>query len=174
MLTSVLAYAADGSIAIEQAQIQSSEEGYKLSASFSFEFNRGLEDAVSHGVPIYFTTDVEMFRPRWYWLDEKAVSAKQTIRISYNVLTRQYAATIIGGLQQNYRTLEEALSLVRRPPRWVVAEIGSLAIGETYAVGVRMRLDISQLPKPFQVNAINNRDWQLSSDWKRFTHTAER
>jgi hypothetical protein len=167
-------FAAENSIDIEQARIETSEEGYKLSANFSFDLNRGLENAITSGVPIYFSTDVEMARPRWYWLDENAVSAKQTIRISYNVLTRQFTATILGGLQQNYRTLDEALSLVRRPPRWVVAEYGNLIVGETYLVAVRIRLDISHLPKPFQVDAINNRDWRLSSDWKRFSLKAER
>jgi hypothetical protein len=29
-----------------------------------------------------------------------------------------------------------------------------------------MRLDTSQLPKPFQVNALANREWNLSSDWQ--------
>jgi hypothetical protein len=32
---------------------------------------------------------------------------------------------------------------------------------------------VSQLPKPFQVNAINNSDWRFSSDWKRFTYKVE-
>jgi len=170
----VPAFAADNSIDIDRVEIQASDEGYKLLANSSFDLNRGLEDAISHGVAVYFTTDVEMTRPRWYWLDEKAVVAKQTTRISYNVLTRQYTATIVGGLQQHYKTLDEAMSLVRRPPRWVVVENGGLIVGETYMVAVRVRLDISHLPKPFQVNAINNRDWRLSSDWQRFSHRAER
>lgn len=169
-----VALAAENIIEIDRAQIQSSDEGYKLAAAFSFDLNRGLENAISSGVALYFTTDVEMGRPRWYWLDEKAVDTKQTVRISYNVLTRQYTASILGGLQQHYRTLDEALSLVRRPPRWLVAEKGDLVGGETYLVSVRVRLDVSQLPKPFQVHAINNRDWRLSSDWKRFYFTAGR
>ncbi|EGF33831.1 hypothetical protein IMCC9480_1672, partial [Oxalobacteraceae bacterium IMCC9480] len=37
----------------------------------------------------------------------------------------------------------------------------------------RMRLDVAQLAKPFQVNAINNADWRLSSDWKTFLYKAE-
>ncbi|MBL8431078.1 MAG: DUF4390 domain-containing protein, partial [Dechloromonas sp.] len=30
----------------------------------------------------------------------------------------------------------------------------------------RMRLDINQLPRPFQISAIGNRDWNLASEWK--------
>ena len=45
--------------------------------------------------------------------------------------------------------------------------------GASYQVKVRMRLDVTQLPKPFQVNAINDSDWHLSSGWKTFTYKAE-
>ena len=51
---------------------------------------------------------------------------------------------------------------------WKIADRGALRTGETYAAAVRMRLDTTQLPKPFQINAITSRDWTLESDWKRF------
>jgi hypothetical protein len=171
-LGSSSARAADG-VDIVQAHLEPSEEGYKLSATFAFDLNRGLEDVITRGVPLYFTTEVELTRPRWYWFDERALNASQTVRISYNVLTRQYHAAITGRLQQSFNTLDDALSLVRRPSRWVVAERGMLKVGETYNVAVRMRLDLAQLPKPFQIHALNNSDWRLSSDWKYFQFKAE-
>jgi hypothetical protein len=27
---------------------------------------------------------------------------------------------------------------------------------------------LAKLPKPFQINALNNRDWNITSDWVRF------
>ncbi len=160
-------------VEITSAGLESTDEGYKLAISFSFELTRGLEDAVTRGIPLYFTTDVQLTRPRWYWFDEKAISTSQTIRISYNVLTHQYHAAISGGLQQNFSSLDDALSLVRRPPRWVVADKGELKSGATYNVAVRMGLDVARLPKPFQVHALNSSDWRFTSDWKRFTYRAE-
>ena len=153
---------------IAQAQIEAGEDGYKLAARFSFELSPGLEAVIQRGVPLYFTTEVELTRPRWYWFDEKAITAVRTVRISYNVLTRRYHAASGGSLQQYFVTLDDALSLIRRPQQWLVAEKGGLKTGNTYNVALRMRLDVSQLPKPFQINALNNKDWQLSSDWKRF------
>jgi hypothetical protein len=164
--------AADG-VDITRASIESSEDGYRLSLGVSFELTRGLEDAVTRGIPLYFTTEVQLTRPRWYWFDEKAISTSQTVRISYNVLTHQYHAAISGRLQQSFSTLDDALSLVRRPGRWVVAENGALKPGETYNVAVRMGLDLARLAKPFQVHAINSSDWRFSSDWKHFTFKAE-
>ena len=169
----VSAQAADG-IEIEQAHLEDSSEGYRLSSTFAFDLNRGLEDALTRGIPLYFTTEIEITKPRWYWFDAKEVVDTQTIRISYNVLTRQYHAAITGRLQQSFPTLDDALSLVRRPNRWVVADRNELRVGQTYLVSIRMQLDVAQLPKPFQVHALNSSDWRLTSNWKHFNYTAER
>ncbi|HJV87324.1 MAG TPA: DUF4390 domain-containing protein [Noviherbaspirillum sp.] len=158
---------------ITSAAVENTDEGYKLAVSFAFDLTRGLEDAITRGIPLYFTTEVQLTRPRWYWFDEKAVSASQTIRISYNVLTHQYHAAISGGLQQSFGSLDDAMSLVRRPPRWVIADKGALKVGATYNVAVRMGLDVTRLPKPFQVHALNSSDWRFTSDWKHFIYKAE-
>jgi hypothetical protein len=160
-------------IEIVQAHLEPSDEGYKLSATFDFELPRGLEDAIARGFPLYFTTDVIITRPRWYWFDQIKVTESQTIRISHNLLTRQYRAAITDSLQQTFSTLEDALSLIKRPSRWVVADKGELKPGVTYTVGVRMRLDVAQLSKPFQVHALNSSDWRFASEWKYFSFKAE-
>jgi len=160
-------------ITVNQAAIEASDEGYRLSVSYDFDLNRGLEDALSRGVPLYFTTDIQLTRRRWYWFDETSLSATRTLRLSYNVLTRQYHTAISGQLQQSFTNLDDALTLIRRPPRWIIADNNALKSGETYHVGLRMRLDVAQLPKPFQVNALNNSDWRLSSDWIEFNFKPE-
>nr|WP_038496405.1 DUF4390 domain-containing protein [Janthinobacterium agaricidamnosum] len=166
------ARAADG-VDITRAYIEASDEGYRLAASYSFELNHGLEDAVQHGVPLFFTTEIELTRPRWYWFDEKAIVAKQTSRISYNVLTRQYHVSTSGSLQQSFPTLDDALFLIRRPSRWIVAPRGALKVGEIYNVTLTMGMDRDYLPKPIQVNAFNNSDWRLASNKKTFLYKAE-
>ncbi len=160
-------------IDVVQASLEATDDGYRLSTSYSFELNRSLEDALVRGVPLYFTTDVQLTRRRWYWFDEVSISLSRTMRISYNVLTRQYHASTTGQLQQSFSTLEDAMSLIRRPPRWNIADKNTLKSGDVYNVGLRMRLDVAQLPKPFQINALNNSDWRLSSDWKEFTFKVE-
>ena len=171
-LASTASHAAD--VEITEARLEYTEEGYKLAAAYQFQLNSSLEGAIARGIPLYFTTEVAIRRPRWYWLDERAASATQTIRISYNVLTRQYRAAINGSnLQQGFDSLEDAISLVRRPGRWLVAPPDALKPGETYSVALRMELDVAQLPKPFQVHSINSSDWRLSSDWRYFSYKAD-
>ncbi|HTD04030.1 MAG TPA: DUF4390 domain-containing protein [Undibacterium sp.] len=159
---------------VTSARIESSDEGYRIVASFSFELSHALEEAITRGIPMYFTTEVELTRPRWYWFDEKAINSSQTVKIGYNVWTRQYTSLTSGNLQQSFPTLEEAIGTVLRPSRWVVAEKAALTNGATYNAAVRLKLDINQVPKqPFLINALNNSDWRLSSDWKRFTFKAD-
>lgn len=165
-------FASDG-VELGQAHIEAGDNGYRLSATFSFDLNRGLEEVINRGVSLYFTTDVELTRPRWYWFDEKAITATQTIRLQYNVVTRRYNVAINGSLQQSFNTLDDALALIRRPNRWLIAAKNALKTGEMYQVAVRMGLDLGLLSKPFQINALNNSDWRFSSDWKRFNYKAE-
>ena len=172
LLAASPAHAAD-EVDIVQSRIESVDDAYALKTRFGFDLNRGLEDAVSRGVPLYFTMDLEIRRPRWYWFDAKTVSTSQTMRIAYNVLTRQYHAGVVGKLQQSFPTLDDALSLIRRPGAWPFSEKAAFKSGEIYSVSLRMRLDVTQLPKPFQVNALNNSDWQFGSDWKQFTFKAD-
>ena len=92
----------------------------------------------------------------------------------FNVLTRQYTVGITGSVAQSYSSLDDALFQIRRPNRWIVAPRGALKVGETYTVKLSMGLDPNYLPKPIQLNALNNNnEWRLASDKKSFLYKAE-
>ncbi|APA86106.1 DUF4390 domain-containing protein [Paraburkholderia sprentiae WSM5005] len=162
------------SIAVQRASLQADNGGWSLDAHFEFELNSNLEDAVNKGIPLYFTTDFELSRPRWYWFDEQPVSVSQSLRLSFQPLTREYRVSSVqsGGLQLGFSTLKDALAVIKHVTSWHVIDRNQVRVGETYNASVRMQLDIGLMPKPFQIDAVNNRDWNLASDWKRFTFTA--
>jgi hypothetical protein len=155
-------------ILVRDAALAAAEEGYYLEADFEITLNTTLEEALNKGVPLYFLLEFEVIRPRWYWLDDKVVSTQQQYRLTYNALTRQYRLGV-GAFFQNFSDLNEALGFLSRVRRRQVLELGMLNRGAVYAAAVRMRLDVSQLPKPFQLNALASRDWNLSSDWHRWS-----
>jgi hypothetical protein len=171
-LACVTAQAADG-IDITRASIEASDDGYRLSANYSFDLTPGLEQAVQHGMSLYFTTEIELTRPRWWWTDDRAAAARRTVRLYYDVLTRIYHVSVPGSVQQTFDTLDEALFFIRRPSRWLIAPKGALKAGETYNVSLRMFMDREYLQKPLQVDALNNSDWRLTSHKKTFTYRAE-
>src|SRR6267378_1960709 len=76
-----------------------------------------------------------------------------------------------GTLYQNFPTLSEALEALGRVHGWAVLGQDQVDNGRTYVAAVRLRLDPAQLPTPFRVSAVTNREWTLTSDWKRFRFT---
>jgi hypothetical protein len=154
-------------ILVGRAALEATDEGYMLSADFEFELSSRLEDALSKGVPLYFLVEFELTRPRWYWFDERSVAANQSWRLSFHALTRTYRLSS-GALTQSFSTLSEALRTLSRVRGWLVMDRTQAKPDTRYLVAVRMRLDTTQLPKPFQVSALANREWTLASDWYRW------
>jgi hypothetical protein len=157
-------------IAVREARLIAGEEGIALDADFGVTLTSRLENALHMGVALYFTVEFECTRPRWYWLDDRIAAASRSTRISFHALTRTYRLST-GTLHQSYPTLDEALHVLGRVRHWIVLGNDQLRPETSYTAAARMRLDVSQLPKPFQVSALANREWTLSSDWKRWEFT---
>jgi len=154
-------------ISLNSATLQLVDEGYELSADFDVRFTPSALEALNKGVPLYFVIEFEINRSRWYWLDETVVRMELPYKLSYNALTRQYRLSV-GPLFQNFDSLQEAMQVISRINRRPVARKDALEKGEEYTAALRMHLDTSQLPKPFQLDAITSREWNLSSDWQRW------
>jgi hypothetical protein len=140
------------------------EPGLYLNAQFEFEAPAAIEDAVSRGIPVYFAIDFELVRTRWYWFDKPLVSIVLGYRVSYSPLTRQFRLSR-GALAQPFETLAEALATIRTVRNWRVADRAVASTTEHLLARLRLRLDTSMLPKPFQVDALTNQDWALASTW---------
>src|SRR4029434_567189 len=157
---------ADERIGIISMALEPAEGGGAgLHATVESEMPQALEEAVQKGIAVYFNIEFELFRKRWYWLDRKVASSTLTYRLSYSPRTRQYRLAR-GGLSQSFESLDEALALLKSVRNWKVADKSILSPRDAYDAQVRMRLDVNQLPKPFQVNAITSREWTLASDWR--------
>lgn len=153
-------------IAVGKAQMRQAEDGYQLAASYDINLNFVVQQALSRGIPLYFVSEFSLTRSRWYWLDEEVFRGEQTVKFSYNVLTRQYRISR-GALFQNFASFEDALNILARQssasfPAELMKKDGN------YIAAVRLRLDTAQLPKLLQVNALTGKDWNLNSEWYRW------
>lgn len=169
LLASVAAHA--GSIEPRRAALTPGEDGYALSAEFTVDLGNRLEDAVARGVPLYFNLEFVLERSRKYWVNEHVVSRNLAYRLAYSSLTRQYRLST-GSLHQNFGTLAEAMRVVGRIAALPVLDKDALKPGETYEAALRLALDRSQLPKPFQVDAITDRDLHVDAKVLRWQFTA--
>jgi len=155
-------------IKLRQLQVEPVEQAWVINASYQIELPPDLSDAVKKGITFNFLTEFNVTRGRWYWFEEKPITAIKNIKLSYQPLTQQYRVNV-GALTLSANSLEEALIQVGAIAGWQVAELSALDNGRQYDAAIRMRLDLSQLPKPFQINALNAREWNLASDWHQFS-----
>lgn len=157
-------------IQVKSAELVLAEDStYKINAEFEINLSGRLEEAIAKGVPVSFVVEFGLIKPRWYWLDEELVKAQQVLKLSYNALTRQYQLSA-GPLHKNFSSLAEAKSELGRIREWAVFDraLFNKRNSNGYEAVLRMRMDVSQLPKPLQVNALASKDWNLDSDWYRW------
>jgi len=162
LLLGRLLVASAGSIEPLNAALVPTEDGYALSAEFNVDLGHRVEDAVTHGIALYFNLEFELRRARWYWSNEHVAGRTLNYRLSFNPLTRQYRLGT-GSLYRSFDTLAEALRAMSRVVALPVAEKGQIKPDEVYQAAVRLSLDRNQLPKPFQLDALANKDWQIGS-----------
>lgn len=153
-------------ISVRKTEVRFSDGSYQLSADFDVSLNFVVDQALTLGVPLYFITEFTLIRPRWYWLDEVIATNEQTAKLSYNKLTRQYRIKR-GSLYQNFSSLGDALRIISHQSAAPI-DASLLTKKVDYIAAIRMRLDVTQLPKPLQVNALANQDWNFDSNWYRW------
>ena len=168
---------ADG-IFLRKAEIRMIDEGYQLTANYDIKLSPIVEDALTHGITINFFSEFTLTKSRWYWLNEVASKTELNTKLSYSALTRQYRIKR-GTLFQSFARLEDALQalgnqssnpisseLLNKNSGYIVSLLTS---NSDYTAYARIRLDVSQLPKPLQINALTTDEWKMDSDgysWK--------
>jgi hypothetical protein len=164
------ALASDKSM-VKQAAIRATAQGYVLDANVDIVLNRTLEDALSKGINLYFLLELELTRPRNWWLDETIVEPVRKLRIYYHLLLRRYVVES-GYVTKTAATLNEALAMLGQVDDWQVLERGALKTGRRYDARLRLRLDTAQLPKPLTIGAVGGDKWELVSPWYEWSFEA--
>jgi hypothetical protein len=155
-----------------QSRLLRSADGLQLSVRLALAPSPAVEDALLKGVPLYFAWQTEVVRERWYWTDKRISTAARTLRLAYQPLTRRWRMSLStdGGangtglqyaLHQNFDSLADALSGISRVVNWQIAEPGRLEEGVRYQAQWRFQLDLSLLPRPFQIGMVNQSDWVI-------------
>jgi hypothetical protein len=157
-------------IPVKSASLRVEDGEVLLAADFDVSLTSALEQALDKGVALYFTIDFELSRMRPFWFPEAVAQWSITYRVSYSSLTRQYRVAS-GPFGQTFESLGEVERFIGHVSGRPVAQAADLVKGAAYDAAVRMQLDVSQLPKPFHLNALASREWQLASDWHRFGFT---
>ena len=143
-----------------------------VSTLVQFELPASVEDALQRGVPLYFGADAGIVRERWYWYDKRITNHQRQLRLAFQPLTRSWRLTVSSGasqgssqglsLSQNFDTLQQSLSAIKRISRWKIADVAELEPLTPYRVEFRFRLDVGLLPLPFQIGTLGQSDWNVA------------
>ena len=163
-----------GASELTQFNVERGDDGVYLSTVVRFDLPAVVEDALLKGIPMFFVAEADIYLSRWYWADKRVANATRTIRLAYQPLTRRWRVNIVSGLinnsaglratlNQNYDTLPEALSAVQRLSRWRIADNSEVEPDVTHKLEFSFSLDLSQLPRPFQIGVAGQKDWTISA-----------
>lgn len=157
---------------VTQLRVDKGDDALVLSARLKFELPDVIEDALLKGVAMIFVAEAGILRERWYWTSKKIGSVERHMRLAYQPLTRRWRLSVASGqitggglamaLNQNFDSLPEALAAIQRIYRWNIVDVAALEPDQRYQLNFRFRLDSSQLPRPLQINAFGQTDWDIA------------
>jgi hypothetical protein len=165
---------ANAQTAVEPAQLQVEQldNAIAISTQLQYVLPAAVEDALQKGVPMYFVAEAHIVKARWYWADKKISSTERHLRLAYQPLTRRWRLTTTAGsfkggglglaLNQYFDSLAQANASLQRLSRWQIADVAELDPTVKYRVELRFKLDLTQLPLPFQIGALGQADWDMS------------
>jgi len=151
------------------------EQGYEISIDSEIALNATLEQVLEKGIVLYFVTKFSLVDSRWYWLYDEVARGKLRVGLRYYALTRQYHLNH-PSFSQSFNTLAEALQALGQLRDYPLIVKSDLKNDVDYIASLRIWLDLTRMPKPFQVEALGSRKWDLSSDkleWRMKLPTPE-
>jgi hypothetical protein len=165
------AWAQTSSVELTELMPVRKDNALLLNVQLKLELGPAVEDALIKGLAVHFVAEAEVSRERWYWTDKKIGAASRYYRLAFQPLTRRWRLNVssepisgtglAGSISQNFETLAEALRVIRRQSAWKIADAQSLDPDVRQRLRYDFRLDVSQLPRPFQIAAGNQADWNL-------------
>lgn len=144
-----------------------------LDVDISLQLNATMKQALTRGVPLYFSLDLEIEQPRWWWLNKTIVDTSLERRLSFNTLTRSWRVST-GDLAISATTYDGAIELLTRVRDWPVVMSDRFEPNEQYIGQIRIRLDTDRLARPLQMDSANRDHFKLDSPWKPFEFSIRR
>ena len=160
---------------ISHLKFERMDDSILLSATVDFELSGAVEDALRKGVAMVFFAEATVYRQRWYWMSKKIANVQRHMRLTYQPLTRRWrlnvtsdaVATAAMALNQSFESLPDALAAVQRLSRWKIVNLSEVDLAQAHTVEFSFSLDVSQLPRPFQIGTIGQSDWTIAASTRQ-------
>lgn len=171
LLGAPFAYA-QPSVELLNLKAERQDNAVVLSGKWQFELSPAMQDALLKGIALHFVAEADIIRERWYFYDKRIAHAERHYRLSYLPLTQRWRLNMANqplsvsglgvSLGQTFDQLEEAIAAVQRLSQWRVASTAEVEADVAYQLEVKFRLDLTQLPRPLQIGASGQNEWNLT------------
>lgn len=152
--------------------MERTEDGVYLSTTVNFDLPSVVDDVLRKGIAVHFVAEAELMRDRWYWSDKRIARTTRHMKLAFQPLVRRWKLQVgsspIGNnglgvtLSQNFESLADAMTAIQRFSRWRIADAKDIEADERYNVGFSFRLDVAQLPRPFQIGVVGQTEWSIA------------
>lgn len=163
---------ADTPVELHALKLERQDTALYMSANWQFELPSALADALLKGITLYFVTEVEISQERWYVYNQRVARSERYVRLFYQPLTRRWRVNIspqpfnVSGLGmslgQSYDSAEEAIAAVQRIVQWRIANASDYNPDAKQTISINFKLDLKQLPRPLQIGAVGQSDWNIA------------
>lgn len=170
-LTLTSAARAETPVDLQAFKVERQDAAVYMSGNWRFDLPVALEEALLKGITLYFVTEVEVSQERWYFYNQRVAHAERHVRLFYQPLTRRWRVNVspqpfnVSGLGmslgQSYDTAEEAMGAVRRIVQWRIANASDINVDAKPSININFKLDLKQLPRPLQIGAAGQSDWNI-------------
>lgn len=151
---------------IESVESELRDGVYHIDARFDLNLSRVMRSALLNGVTLIIGAQVELKRPRRYWVNEDIATLEQRYSLSYHLLSRHYLVTDLNTeIQRNFHSLDTAVDFLNSAAELPSVDADLLNPELAYLAYIRVYLVRSELPLALRVKAYSLRQWKASSPW---------
>jgi hypothetical protein len=138
---------------------------FLLYARVEYPVNPAIREALRDGVTLTFDLDTRVDRERHLWFNANVVDLTLRRELAYHAVSDRYVVRDArSGQQENFPTLEEALSYLGKVDGWPILVEPQLD-GGSYTVSVRAGVRRGKLPASLRVLLFWTNDWHRVSEW---------
>ncbi len=157
---------ADGQFEVRSAYTELEDGVYFLNAKLEYDLSDAAKEALHNGLSLTMEMQIEVVRPRRFWIDREVFSLNQKHELTFQALSQRYTVkNLNSGDLTSFSTLESAtdnLGTVRHLP---FLDEALLRQDKRYDVRLRAVLDTRELAGPLRLLTFFWGGWRLTSDW---------
>ena len=164
-VSAVYGDALDGVLEVRSAYVNIDNGVFLLHARVEYPVSPAIRDALRDGVTLTFDLDTRVERERHLWFNAGIVDLTLRRELRYHAVSDRYVVRDVKtGQQDNFPTLEEALTYLGRIDAWPILVEPQLD-GGNYLISVRAGVRRGKLPASLRALFFWTDDFRRVSEW---------